>query len=426
MIYTLDTLENFEERNAHLKTIPAKKTDVERLGLKGPVSNIQMKSWAWEAGCGHTLFKTEVYKETVEFDVDGNRTACQKTFDKVEVLNFEYERDENGFIKRAKVTEPCFQIADGVEYYEYDSQGNIVLERRLERDGYVASITKRKFDVNGELIEEENFISDDMLILSEKYNRNGRRIKVSDMVSGNVWRGKIDERGEIVRLVNRRRFQTKDIAYEYDSVGNWTSKIVFLNGRKIWEEARVIQYHSFNQINAENEKVTVKIGSQIWMSKNLDVKTFNNGDAIIQAQCEEEWEKAFLNKTPAWCYCEDTDGNLTKDVLYNYYALKDSRGLAPEGYRIATLSDWNLLFNEYGGLEAAFEKLKDPEHDDLNTAGRRGYRKGNWLLPESYWWTKDEKKICLAVDNVGEMLIYENQGQDNYYKDGLLLRCVKE
>jgi len=38
----------------------------------------------------------------------------------------------------------------------------------------------------------------------------------------------------------------------------------------------------------------VKIGTQVWMSKNLNVSTFKNGDPITEAKTNEEWEKAGL------------------------------------------------------------------------------------------------------------------------------------
>ncbi len=37
---------------------------------------------------------------------------------------------------------------------------------------------------------------------------------------------------------------------------------------------------------------TVTIGTQVWMTKNLDVATFRNGDPIPQAKTDEEWDKA--------------------------------------------------------------------------------------------------------------------------------------
>ena len=45
----------------------------------------------------------------------------------------------------------------------------------------------------------------------------------------------------------------------------------------------------------------VPIGGQIWMSSNLDVTKFRNGDKIHQAQSDEEWEEAGFDKKPAWC-----------------------------------------------------------------------------------------------------------------------------
>jgi uncharacterized protein (TIGR02145 family) len=288
----------------------------------------------------------------------------------------------------------------------------------------------RTYDGFGKLIEEKisdvNALafSDEYLVKWEKYQEKDRQVKIHDLINSNVWRGEINENGEIVKLVNLKRLQIKKFDYLYDSRGNWIRKITSINGKEIQKEIRLIEYYSDKQ--NDSVELSIRVGSQIWMKENLDVKTFNNGDAIIQAQCEEEWQQAFVNKTPAWCYCEDENGELTNDVLYNYFALKDPRGLAPLGYRIASLNDWNVLFNEYGGSKGAFEKLKDLEHDDLNTAGRRGYRYRAWFLPESFWWTEDEKKICLAVDDIGRMLIYENNEEQNFYFFGLFIRCIKE
>jgi len=36
----------------------------------------------------------------------------------------------------------------------------------------------------------------------------------------------------------------------------------------------------------------VVIGTQTWMTKNLDVATFRNGDAISEAKTNEEWRAA--------------------------------------------------------------------------------------------------------------------------------------
>ena len=43
---------------------------------------------------------------------------------------------------------------------------------------------------------------------------------------------------------------------------------------------------------------TVTIGTQVWMTKNLNLSTFRNGDTFIEAKTNEEWEKAGNNKKP--------------------------------------------------------------------------------------------------------------------------------
>jgi hypothetical protein len=47
---------------------------------------------------------------------------------------------------------------------------------------------------------------------------------------------------------------------------------------------------------------SVTIGTQVWMTKNLDAVTFRNGDTIPHAKTEDDWKKAGENKQPAWCY----------------------------------------------------------------------------------------------------------------------------
>jgi uncharacterized protein (TIGR02145 family) len=86
------------------------------------------------------------------------------------------------------------------------------------------------------------------------------------------------------------------------------------------------------------EKSEVIIGAQVWMTKNLEVTTFRNGDPIPQAASDEAWELAGKNKQPAWCYNGEHYGK-----LYNWYAVNDPRGLAPEGWHIPTDQEWEAL-----------------------------------------------------------------------------------
>ena len=102
----------------------------------------------------------------------------------------------------------------------------------------------------------------------------------------------------------------------------------------------------------------VAIGTQVWTTKNLDVATFRNGDPIPEAKTDEEWKAAGENKQPAWCYYENNTANGTKyGKLYNWYAVKDYRGLAPAGWHVPTDEEWTVL-STYLGEDVAGKKMK--------------------------------------------------------------------
>lgn len=103
----------------------------------------------------------------------------------------------------------------------------------------------------------------------------------------------------------------------------------------------------------------VTIGDQVWMTENLNVEEFRNGDPIPHAQTDEEWKRAGENGQPAWCYYDNDPANgKIYGKLYNFYAVSDWRGLAPEGWRIPDEADWYYLVTLLGGEDFAGGKLK--------------------------------------------------------------------
>lgn len=84
-----------------------------------------------------------------------------------------------------------------------------------------------------------------------------------------------------------------------------------------------------------------RIGNQTWMAVNLDIATFRNGDAIPEAKSKEEWTNACKAKKPAWCYYNNDPANGKQyGRMYNWYAVTDSRELAPAGWHIPALEEW--------------------------------------------------------------------------------------
>ena len=104
----------------------------------------------------------------------------------------------------------------------------------------------------------------------------------------------------------------------------------------------------FNVLQAQLKYVT--IGTQVWMTNNLNVATFRNGDAIPEAKTDEEWRNAGENQQPAWCYYKNDPVNGAKyGKLYNWYAVNDNRGIAPQGWHVSSYEEWSVLENYLGG-----------------------------------------------------------------------------
>ncbi len=104
---------------------------------------------------------------------------------------------------------------------------------------------------------------------------------------------------------------------------------------------------------------TIQIGTQKWMRKNLDVAFYRNGDTIPQANEVSELEFE-VSKTGAWCYYNyDSTLGTKYGKLYNWWAVNDPRGLAPQGWHIPGTAEWEVLKDTLGGAAVAGGYLKE-------------------------------------------------------------------
>ena len=98
----------------------------------------------------------------------------------------------------------------------------------------------------------------------------------------------------------------------------------------------------------EGQTRLASIGTQVWTRDNLNVVTFRNGDSIPQAINDSAWVIASKNQQPAWCYYDFNPKygqNYNYGKLYNWYAVNDSRGLAPLGFHVPSDEEWTILTN---------------------------------------------------------------------------------
>ena len=115
-----------------------------------------------------------------------------------------------------------------------------------------------------------------------------------------------------------------------------------------------------------NTYQTIRIGQQIWMTQNLKVTRYRNGDAIPNVIGNREWSNLLSG---AYCeYYNDTDRVATYGRLYNWYAVNDSRNIAPKGWHVPSDTEWKKL-EMYLGMSQG----------DADTVGYRGTDEGGKL-----------------------------------------------
>lgn len=153
---------------------------------------------------------------------------------------------------------------------------------------------------------------------------------------------------------------------------------------------------------------TVAIGGQVWLARNLAVTHFANGDPIPRITGAAEWATAGSTGQPAQSPYANDEARVPRDgLLYNYAAIRDPRGLCPEGFRIPDDGDWAVLEATLG-RDVAATRMKTrqfwPETetgpgngtDDVGFGGLpAGFRtqRGDFFLGDrvAYFWSLTER-----------------------------------
>ncbi len=187
----------------------------------------------------------------------------------------------------------------------------------------------------------------------------------------------------------------------------------------------------------------VVIGTQTWTCRNLDVTEYRNGDPIPEVTNPAVWQTL---TTGAWRYYDnDPINGAIYGKMYNWYAVNDNRGLAPNGYKIPTQSDWNILqgyLNTLPGGNNAGGKMKQagtmlwnaPNTDATNSSCFTGLP-GGWVNfvgsfyeigNTGHWWSSTPDGVNLASARI---LSYNSgifSSQSEYIGNGLSIRLLKE
>ncbi len=215
------------------------------------------------------------------------------------------------------------------------------------------------------------------------------------------------------------------------------------NRLHLWHDGSIwdVAIHEIDSILLYYTTYTaVTIGEQHWMYKDLNVDHYRNGDSIPEVRDSAQW--AHL-KTDAWCYFNNDSANgKIYGKLYNWNAVNDTRGLAPQKWHVPTDTEWTVLSNYLGGVSVAGGKMKEigtsywtsPNTGATNESGFSGlpggYRYSDGMFRNindtGYWWSATENNDTTAWRRY---ILYNTT---NIYKGynskvaGRHVRCVKD
>lgn len=169
---------------------------------------------------------------------------------------------------------------------------------------------------------------------------------------------------------------------------------------------------------------TIKIGSQEWATEDLKVTKFRNGEDIPLVKDSKEWAEL----TTA-AYCTTPEGN----YLYNWYAVNDPRGLAPEGFHVPSDEEWTQLTKLLGGEDVAGNELKSTDWDGTNSSGFSALPTGirddydgcfSNFGCNGFWWTSSPSGIHAWRRGLYSGTSFFGRSY-NYVRYGFSVRCLK-
>lgn len=192
----------------------------------------------------------------------------------------------------------------------------------------------------------------------------------------------------------------------------------------------------------DNEYQTVKIGTQTWMTENLKVTHYRNGDPIPTDISNINW--SYLLSGSYAVFSDDYACNeAVYGKLYNWYTIDDGRNIAPDGWHVPSIAEWQTLLDYLGGNAVAGGKMKQtgfvywgsPNSGATNESGftalPAGYRFGGdgsyrFLRSQNLLWSSTEDD----TENASCLIMLQNSPGANpistWKSFGLSIRCIKD
>ena len=178
------------------------------------------------------------------------------------------------------------------------------------------------------------------------------------------------------------------------------------------------------------------ICKQVWMTENLNLDRYRNGDPIPEVKDSVKWQEL---TSGAYCYFKNDSATYAPlyGKLYNWYAINDPRGLAPVGWHIPTQSEAEALSQcvPGGDLKSTNSDFWMPPNTgatnrtkfDARGGGSRAYGSFLDLRSTGSWWTATQYG---TADSCWVYYLFKGSSQLllSYHQRtvGHSVRCVKD
>jgi uncharacterized protein (TIGR02145 family) len=139
-----------------------------------------------------------------------------------------------------------------------------------------------------------------------------------------------------------------------DDIGVWESSLSDVEIQELYDSNIAASLYTVGSGVTDidgNVYSSVIINDQEWMSENLNVTRFCNGDLITNASFPSQW---FNIVEPRRC-AYDANELYSEQFgrIYNHWAVRDERNLCPCGWHVPSLAEYGSLEEFLGGNAVA-------------------------------------------------------------------------
>jgi uncharacterized protein (TIGR02145 family) len=186
---------------------------------------------------------------------------------------------------------------------------------------------------------------------------------------------------------------------------------------------------------------TIQIGDQVWMAENLRTTRYRNGDSVPNVLDNNEWANLIAGAYCNYGNTQNLDTIATYGRLYNWHAAADERNLAPQGWRVPTIADWDKLIEYLGGDTIAGGNLKEAGDLHWESPNRADNSSGFTALPGGW---RHKLEVSEEIEYFGSYWALPSYNDDtapllylfswdtifyrriNFKVNGYSIRCIKE